>query len=124
MTYEEAKTKFKAIMMAEIDRLPYHYDAEIDEDVYSDTSRVNEILELNKIVCEALEKADKYKQHDLRKNPDDLPRVINKYGESDYVFVKTKSYNMEIACYSYIKKRWSIDDYVVAWRYIELFKEE
>lgn len=124
MTNEEAKTKFKNIMMAEINRFLYLYDTEIDEDVYSDTSRVNEILELNKIVCEALEKADKYKQHDLRKNPDDLPRIINKYGESDYVFVKTKSCNMEIACYSYIKKRWSIDDYVVAWRYIELFKEE
>ena len=48
MTNEEAKTKFKNIMMAEINRFPYLYDAEIDEDVYSDTSRVNEILELNK----------------------------------------------------------------------------
>ena len=124
MTNEEAKTKFKDILMAEIERIPTHYDAEVDVDIYDDTVRIEEILELNKIVCEALEKADKYKQHDLKKNPDDLPRVINKYGESDYVFVKTKSCNMEIACYSYIKKRWSIDDYVTAWRYIELFKEE
>ena len=122
MTNEEAKTKFKDILMAEIERIPTHYDAEVDVDIYDDTVRIEEILELNKIVCGALEKADKYKQHDLRKNPDDLPRVINKYGESDYVFVKTKSCDMEIACYSYIKKRWSIDDYVVAWRYIELFE--
>ena len=124
MTNEEAKTKFKDILMAEIERIPTHYDAEVDVDIYDDTARIEEIVELNKIVCDALEKADKYKQHNLRKNPDDLPRVINKYGESDYVFVKTKSCNMEIACYSYIKKRWSIDDYVVAWRYVELFKEE
>ena len=122
MTYKEAKTKFKDMLMTEINRLPSHYDAEIDDDVYSSTSRVNEILELNKIVCGALEKADKYRQHNLKKNPSDLPRIINGYGESDYVFVKTKSCNMEIACYSYIKKRWSIDDYVVAWRYIELFE--
>ena len=122
MTNEEAKTKFKDILMAEIERIPTHYDAEVDVDIYDDTVRIEEILELNKIVCGALEKADKYRQHDLKKNPSDLPRVINKYGESDYVFVKTKSCNTEIACYSYIKKRWSIDDYVVAWRYIELFE--
>ena len=56
MTNEEAIKMFKAIIMAEIDRLPHHYDAEVDDDVYDDTSKVNEILELNKIICEALEK--------------------------------------------------------------------
>ena len=56
MTPQEAKTKFKAIITEEINRFPSHYDAEIDDNVYSDTSRVNEILELNKVVCEALEK--------------------------------------------------------------------
>ena len=56
MTNEEAIKMFKAIIMAEIDRLPYHYDAEVGEDVYNDTSKVNELLELNKIICEALEK--------------------------------------------------------------------
>ena len=124
MTYKEAKTKFKDMLMAEINRLPSHHDAEIDDDVYSSTSRVNEILELNKIVYDALEKADKYRQHDLKKNPSDLPRIINRYGESDYVIVKTERCDMEIACYSYIKKQWSIDNYIIAWRYIEPFKEE
>ena len=56
MTPQEAKTKFKAIITEEINRFPSHYGAEIDDNVYSDTSRVNEILELNKVVCEALEK--------------------------------------------------------------------
>ena len=56
MTIEEAKAKIKKILMAEIDRLPSHYDAEIDEEVYSDTDEVNELLELNKIVCGALER--------------------------------------------------------------------
>ena len=56
MTNKEAIKMFKTIMMAEIERLPSHYDAEVDDDVYDNTSKVNEILELNKIVCEALEK--------------------------------------------------------------------
>ena len=56
MTYEEATAKIKSLLMAEIDRLPSHYDAEIAEQVYSDTAKFNELLELNKIVSEALEK--------------------------------------------------------------------
>ena len=56
MTREEAKIKIRKILMAEIDRLPSHYDTEIAEQVYSDTAKFNELLELNKIVSEALEK--------------------------------------------------------------------
>lgn len=56
MTNAEAKAKIKKILMAEIDRLPSHYDAEIEEQVYSDTAKFNELLELNKIVCGALDK--------------------------------------------------------------------
>lgn len=55
MTYEEAKAKFKKLLMAEIDRLPSHYDTEIEEEVYSNTAKVDEILELNKIVSEAFD---------------------------------------------------------------------
>ena len=56
MNIEEAKAKIKSLLMAEIDRIPSHYDSEINEEVYSDTAKVNELLELNKIVCNALEK--------------------------------------------------------------------
>ena len=56
MNIEEAKAKIKKLLMAEIDRLPSHYDSEIEEEVYSNTAEVNELLELNKIVSEALEK--------------------------------------------------------------------
>ena len=86
MTPQEAKEKFKSIIIAEIDRLPYHYDEEVDYYVYDDTSKVDELLQLNKIVSKALEKADKYRWHDLRKNPDDLPED-NGYGCSEYVLV-------------------------------------
>ena len=56
MNIEEAKAKIKSLLMAEIDRLQSHYDSEIEEEVYSNTAEVNELLELNKIVCGALER--------------------------------------------------------------------
>ena len=59
MTNGEAKIKFKKLLMAEIDRLPSHYDIDIEEEVYSNTAKVDEILELNKIVSEAFKALDK-----------------------------------------------------------------
>ena len=56
MNIEEAKAKIKSLLMAEIDRIPSHYESEIAEQVYNDTAKFNELLELNKIVCGALEK--------------------------------------------------------------------
>lgn len=56
MTNQKAIEKFKDIMRAEVDRIPSHYDAEAEGEVYSDTDKVDEILKLNKVVCEALEK--------------------------------------------------------------------
>ena len=127
MTPQEAKGKFKSIIIAEIDRLPYHYDEEVDYYVYDDTSKVDELLQLNKIVSKALEKADKYKWHDLRKNPDDLPEA-DEYGCSEYVLVMTGTpewYSCEWAYYHHDKKLWSIyEQDVFAWRYIEPFEEE
>ena len=64
-----------------------------------------------------LMKTDKYRWHDLRESPYDLPRVINGHGESDYVLVKIRGFELcdtDIACYSYITKQWSIDKYVFA----------
>ena len=56
MNIEEAKAKIKKLLMAEIDRLPSHYDTELGEQVFDNTAEFNELLELNKIVSEALEK--------------------------------------------------------------------
>lgn len=56
MTREEARIKIKRILMAEIDKLPSHYDSEVDDLVFDDTNQVDELLELNKIVYGALEK--------------------------------------------------------------------
>ena len=127
MTNEEALKMFKSIIIAEIDRLPYHYDAEVDYYVYDDTSRVDEILQLNKIVSKALKKADKYRWHDLRKNPDDLPEADGN-SESDYVLVLigTPEWNSwEQAYYHHGKRLWSTyEQNVFAWRYIEPFKGE
>ena len=128
MTNEEAIKMFKAIIMAEIDRLSSHYDADVDDDVYDNTSSVNELLQLNKIVSKALKKANKYRWHDLRKNPDDLPEAIGGGYESEYVLVMigTPEWNSwEQAYYHHGKRLWSTyDQNICAWRYVEPFEEE
>ena len=128
MTNEEAIEMFKSIIMAEIERLPHHYDAEVDDVVYDDISRIDELLQLNKIVSKALEKSDKYRWHDLRKNPDDLPEAIGGGYESEDVLVMTGTpewNSWEQAYYHHGKRLWSTyEQNVFAWRYIEPFKEE
>ena len=78
-------------------------------------------------VKKALEKADKYRWHDLRKNPDDLPEADGN-SESEYVLamIGTPEWNSwEQAYYHHGKRLWSTyDQNVFAWRYIEPFKEE
>ena len=118
MTYKEAMRIFTGIMERIVEHFPHQFALEMG------INGINDIREFNKTVTAALEKADKYRWHDLRENICDLPRVINGYGESDYVLVKTERCGTEIACYSYIKKQWSIDGNIFAWRYIEPFKDE
>ena len=78
------------------------------------------------MAIKALEKADKYRWHDLRKNPDDLPEADGN-SESDYVLVMigTPEWNSwEQAYYHHGKRLWSTyEQNVFAWRYIEPFKE-
>ena len=80
------------------------------------------------MAIKALEKADKYRWHDLRKNPDDFPEAVGGGYESDYVLVLigTPEWNSwEQAYYHHDKKLWSTyEQNVFAWRYIEPFKEE
>ena len=76
MTNAEAKAKIKKLLMAEIDRLHSHYDIDIEEEVYSDTAEVNELLELNKIVFGALEKQ-------IPKKPMTI-KIPAKWGGHDY----------------------------------------
>ena len=80
------------------------------------------------VAIEALGKADKYRWHDLRKNPDDLPEAIGGGYESEYVLVITGTpewNSWEQAYYHHDKMMWSTyDQNVFAWRYIEPFKEE
>ena len=80
------------------------------------------------MAIKALEKADKYKWHDLRKNPDDLPEAIGDGYESEYVLVMTGTpewNSWEQAYYHHGKRMWSTyEQNVFAWRYIEPFEEE
>lgn len=89
--------------------------------------QIPEYYEAIEMAVEALEKADKYRWHDLRKNPDDLPEADGN-SESDYVLVMigTPEWNSwEQAYYHHGKRLWSTyEQNVFAWRYIEPFKEE
>ena len=80
------------------------------------------------VAIEALEKADKYRWHDLRKNPDDLPEAIGGGYESEYVLVMigTPEWNhCEFVYYNHNSRVWSTyEQNVFAWRYIEPFEEE
>ena len=108
--YEQA---IKLLEMLSSDEFQQFTSSEFDDAIY--------------MAIKALEKADKYKWHDLRKNPDDLPED-NGYGESDYVLaiVGTPEWNhYEWACYHHGYEEWSTyGQNVFAWRYIEPFKEE
>lgn len=79
------------------------------------------------MAIEALKKADRYRWHDLRKNPDDLPEAIGGGYESEYVLVMigTPEWNSwEQAYYKHDKRLWSTyEQDVFAWRYIEPFEE-
>lgn len=80
-------------------------------------------------VKKALKKADKYKWHDLRKNPNDLPEAIGGGYESEYVLVMMGTpewHHCELVYYNHNRRVWSslYEQNVFAWRYIEPFKEE
>ena len=81
-----------------------------------------EYYEAIEMAVEALEKADKYRWHDLSKNPDDLPEADGN-SESDYVLVMIGTpewNNWEQAYYHHGKRLWSTyEQNVFAWRYIE-----
>lgn len=64
--YTEAETKIKKIMCEEIDRLPSHFDGE--DEVYDSAKDADEILKLNKIICKALQIADRLEQADFTKH--------------------------------------------------------
>ena len=109
--YEQA---IKLLEMLSSDEFQQFTSSEFDDAIYT--------------AIEALEKADKYRWHDLRKNPDDLPEAICGGYESEYVLVMigTPEWNSwEQAYYHHGKKLWSTyEQNVFAWRYIEPFEEE
>lgn len=122
MTNKEAMIIFTAIMKRMIDIFPSQFALEMG------IGDIDDILELHKIVIDALEKADKYRWHDLRENPDDLPEAIGGSYVSEYVFVMIGTpgwNNCEWAYYKHNHKEWSTyEQNIIAWRYIEPFKEE
>lgn len=85
---------------------------------------------------EVLEKSDKYRWHDLRENPDDLPEINNAYVHtfSDDVLVITEEYESPVVAYmnltlniwfNPIEEKYLKLDFgkVIAWKYIEPFEK-
>lgn len=109
--YEQA---IKVLKILYSDKFQQFTSSEFDDAIY--------------VAIEALEKADKYRWHDLRKNPDDLPEAIGGSYVSEYVFVMIGTpgwNNCEWAYYKHNHKEWSTyEQNIIAWRYIEPFKEE
>ena len=109
--YEQA---IKLLEMLSSDEFQQFTSSEFDDAIYA--------------AIGALGKADKYRWHDLRKNPDDLPEAIGGGYESEYVLVMigTPEWNSwEQAYYHHGKRLWSTyEQNVFAWRYIEPFEEE
>lgn len=72
-------------------------------------------------------KESKYQWHDLRKNPDDLPKKDGN-DETEYVLVAIGCpdwYTWEQAYYDYGKRMWSTyDQNVFAWKYVEPFPDD
>ena len=89
--------------------------------------QIPEYYEAIEMAVDALKNADKYRWHDLRKNPDDLPEADGN-SESEYVLIMIGTpewNNWEQAYYHHGKRLWSTyEQNVFAWRYIEPFKEE
>lgn len=95
-----------------------------------------DLKEMIKEITEVLEKADKYRWHDLRKDPDDLPEEDHDYGHifSDKVLVITEEYENQIVAYmnltlniwfNPIEEEYLEPDFgkVIAWKYIEPFEK-
>lgn len=85
---------------------------------------------------DVLEKADKYRWHDLRENPNDLPEEHHNYGHifSDNVLVITEEYDKPIVAYmnltlniwfNPIEEEYLEPGFgkVIAWKYIEPFEK-
>ena len=108
--YEQA---IKVLKILYSDKFQQFTSSEFDDAIY--------------VAIEAIEKADKYRWHDLRKNPDDLPEGFEGSYESEYVLVMTGTpewYSCEWAYYNHNAKVWSLyEQNVFAWRYIEPFEE-
>ena len=128
MTYEEAIAGFrKAIEII---------DANIDHYFEDTKQKILEEMEEFEISIKAIEKQNKYRWHDLRKNPRDLPED----GETVEVVYEYYDFDAEADLPKYGHSRYYHDIYgtefwggdafnglqlnVIAWRYIEPIEEE
>lgn len=96
----------------------------VNDDGNTDDKRI----EAGRLAIEALEKADKYRWHDLRKNPDDLPK---KEYETCEVCLEDKTIDIAICHLGFFEPWYAAYFFdcpsnwytkVIAWREIEPFE--
>ena len=105
----------------------------------------SELTEANGIAIRALEKVEKYRWHDLRKNPADLPTVNGSYRViyaddtyRDMLECYTADFNIEFQHFGHYEQlehnelagspveswfEWEDEDIVTAWKEIDIFEE-
>lgn len=97
---------------------------------YPQKDRINEAMA---VLFRLIEKDEKYRWHDLRKNPKDLPERDGEYYVYQYVYFLTSPDPNSERC----EPAYCIDEFkngkfmnqfdggeLIAWREIEVFKEE
>lgn len=99
---------------------------------YNCESERCEVKSATRMAVSALERQEKYKWHDLRKNPEDLPEVLGG-GYSEAVEVVDEENNYDIGVYGGNNRgflgglegefSW-IEGTIIAWKYVEVFEEE
>jgi hypothetical protein len=96
----------------------------INVQLFENESHADKFAEAFNMAIEALEKADKYRWHDLRKNPDDLPDM-----DGDHLcFIDNEPYSYCSVC-EWDNPNWynyngTESNNAIAWREIEPFEED
>lgn len=91
-----------------------------DHEYWTDFSWMDEVAEM---AIEALEKVDKYRWHNLLKDPNDLPPI----DERVELIFNVDNQNINQFGLLNVNKEWAVNGFithlsVIAWRYIEPFE--
>ena len=88
------------------------------------TEGISDLHKVCEMAISALEKSEKYRWHDLRKNPEDLPEKTDPVLICDWVKCDESHIGYELGVYSVFGWMKQTNHKILAWRYIEPLEEE